>query len=78
VLAANQSFTVPAEHWKECCDADGCIQHTVDLDCDTAQEVLDALQAAVFTSKLPEECSWQVGICRHIMQQHSHQHDACL
>jgi hypothetical protein len=48
------------------------------LDFDTAQEVLDALQAAVFTSQLPEEFSWQVGFCSNVMQQHSRQHDACL
>lgn len=33
--------------------------HVVDLDAYNAQEVLDALQSAVFAGKLPE-CSWKV------------------
>lgn len=53
-------LVVHAEHWPEQADSEGCVCHTVELDCDTSQDVLDALQTAVFTGKLPDCCSWQV------------------
>jgi hypothetical protein len=48
-----------AEGWEEAEDKSGCVVHVVDLEPDTAQVVLDALQAAVFIGKLPD-CPWKV------------------
>jgi hypothetical protein len=48
-----------AEQWQETKDDEGRVVHVVDLEPEHAQEVLNALQSAVFTGKLPQ-CSWQV------------------
>lgn len=48
-----------AEGREEARDKAGRRIHVVALEPDTAQVVLDVLQAAVFTGKLPD-CTWQV------------------
>jgi hypothetical protein len=47
------------EHWQQCKDEQGRVKHVVELQTENAQEVLDALQSAVFTGKLPA-CSYKV------------------
>jgi hypothetical protein len=53
-----------AENWRYVRDSKGRITHTVDIQADSAQDVLNALQAAIFTGKLPE-CSLQVRLTPH-------------
>jgi hypothetical protein len=48
-----------AVRWREFKDEEGRVIHEVDLEPEHAQEVLNALQSAVFACELPE-CSWQV------------------
>lgn len=55
-------LSLPAENWRLTevqRDSRGHIIHSVELDAESAQDVLNALQAAVFTGELPE-CSLQV------------------